>query len=112
MHLLQTHERRGERVVRVSPYVRIAQRGGPTLYLKEGQVYTESGKKVDQLPPWFEEELKKISSKVLAEVGFTEVGPKRGRGRPSKEEQARKAEIEAAKQELKVDEDAHGDESP
>lgn len=101
---LQTHERRGDKIVRVRPYLRISHRGGPILYLQEGHVYTESGERADPLPDWFLEELKRIDSKALVAVGFPASGEVKKRGRPTKAEQAARKVRIAQRAAAKVEE--------
>jgi hypothetical protein len=76
--LLKTHyHKRGPdglaRLDKVKPYILLKQgRDDPPVYLKGGVVYWENGKPIptEQLPGWFEEELKKCSRDALLEVGF------------------------------------------
>lgn len=105
MNILITHERRGDRIVKATPYIRLCRKGQTPVFLRGGQMYDEAGRPLEQIPTWVTEEISRLSARALAEVGFVETGlPKRGRGRPSKEELQRLQEIEAARQAVQGEE--------
>lgn len=53
------------------PYMRLS-KDGEHVYIQDGQVYAGGGERVNLLPGWFEEEIKKQSKEGLDEVGWTE----------------------------------------
>jgi hypothetical protein len=70
------------RLVKTSPYVRLAHGGAPPVYVQDGRAHSEGGPVLDAIPGWLPDELKKLTPGVLAETGgdrllasLTAVGP-------------------------------------
>ena len=63
------------RLARVTPYVRIARENQPPIFVQGGQVYSEGGQTLTQLPSWFDEEMAKLTPTVREEVGWKGTPP-------------------------------------
>lgn len=58
------------RLARVVPYLRIRHSTDPPLFIQKGEVYTDDGEEVKELPEWFWDEARKCSPAARAEVGL------------------------------------------
>lgn len=60
------------RIKEVNPYLRLSRRDHPPLYIQKGRVFPENGPEVPkaELPEWFWQEIAKITSQGLTEVGW------------------------------------------
>jgi hypothetical protein len=77
----------GQRIIiQKNPYIRIS-RDGYAIHIQGGQVYDAGGKRLNDLPEWFQDEIKKISPEGLDRVGWKE---HRKVGRPSSKENLEK----------------------
>lgn len=61
-----------QRLVRTSPYVRLKAGEGPPVFIQGGVLFFEGGDvvKPDQLPGWFDAQLRTLNKHTLAEVGW------------------------------------------
>lgn len=60
------------RLVRTNPYLRIAMKDHPPIYIQGGKFYSEGGPEVRDFPPGFEAELAKASPEARRDVGLGE----------------------------------------
>lgn len=58
------------RIVRTHHYIRVAANGSPPLYVQGGQIFSEGGPLVDEVPDWFWVEICKCSDAALRAAGF------------------------------------------
>jgi len=54
-----------------NPFMRL-NRDHLNIYIQRGQVYAAGGERLNVLPDWFDEEIKKVSKEGLERVGWTE----------------------------------------
>jgi len=58
------------RVIRTHHYIRVVSSGHPPLYIQDGQVFSEGGPLVDEIPDWFWAEACKCTDDALRAVKF------------------------------------------
>ena len=64
-------DRNGRSVlVKETHYMRIEHEKEPPLFIQKGKVYSAGGAQINELPSWWEAELKKVNPKALNEVGY------------------------------------------
>lgn len=61
------------RLVKTTPYVRLARQGSPPIYVQGGRVYSEGGPEVSTVPAWLPDELAKLTPTVRTEIGADKV---------------------------------------
>lgn len=59
------------KLVSNNPFLRLT-KDGQEIYIQGGQVYSPGTERLNTLPDWFEEEMKKQDKKALDEVGWEE----------------------------------------
>jgi len=70
------------KLVRFQPFLRMT-KDGQDVYIQNGQVYAGGAERLNNLPDWFQDELKKQNPEALDQVGWTE---HRKVGRPASKE--------------------------
>lgn len=73
---LEVHKLKRDRegnvfVAGINPYIRLMSAEAPyPLFIQRGRVYSETGGEVVDLPSWFEVEVAKCTTSMLASVGY------------------------------------------
>lgn len=59
------------RLVKTTPYVRLSAGNEPPLFVQGGLVFSAGGPLVEELPPWFWEEARRLSAETRQACGLT-----------------------------------------
>lgn len=67
-------EKRGGNTVltRVTPYIRLSRQGDGVVFLQRGKVYSEGGPRINPVPAWVWEDVKKLKESYRAQYGFSD----------------------------------------